>query len=136
MKARLSHIAILVKDLKKAKEFYGGLLGLQEIDRPPFFIKGAWYDLGTFELHLMLHENTARPSIHPLNETVQPHFALSLKANDMTSLIDKLKNMGVNFVSESETEQNNVRQVFLYDFDDNMLELNNEEKVNINETTR
>ena len=46
MKAHLSHIALLVTNLEKARSFYSDILGFQEIDRPPFLIKGIWYNLG------------------------------------------------------------------------------------------
>ena len=56
---KISHIAIVVKNLDKARKFYGNILKLEEIKRPDFVIKGIWYRLGDFELHLMLSENSA-----------------------------------------------------------------------------
>ena len=50
---RLTHAAVLVTDLARAKAFYGGVLGLTEKRRPDFDFPGAWYDLGDCELHLM-----------------------------------------------------------------------------------
>ena len=114
--------------MKKAKIFYSDILGLQEMERPPFFIKGLWYDLGSFELHLMLHEKAGKPSIHPLNETVQPHFALSLKEDEVALIIKRLKGAGVQFIPEPQMSPSSAKQVFFYDFDGNMLEINNEEK--------
>lgn len=100
MKAKLSHIALLVTNLEKARHFYGNILGLQEIDRPPFIIQGLWYDLGEFELHLMLYEQAAPPQIHPLNDTVQPHFALSITRDEMTTILNRLKSASVQLISE------------------------------------
>ena len=125
MKVKLSHIVLLVKNLDKARNFYGNILGFQEIDRPPFSIKGIWYNLGEFELHLMLYEQANPPQIHPLNETVQPHFALSITQNKMAKIVDKLKTFGTRFISESARSPTGVLQVFFYD-DKNMIELNSE----------
>lgn len=126
MKVRLSHIALLVTDLAKAQHFYGNILGFQEINRPPFFIKGLWYSLGESELHLMLHEQAASPQFHPLSETVQPHFALSVTQAQITTILKKLKNAGVEPMLEPKKSSAGVWQIFFYDFDKNMIEFNYE----------
>lgn len=129
MKAKLSHIALLVRNLEKARDFYGNILGFQEIDRPPFSIKGIWYSLGDFELHLMLHEQADPPQVHPLNETVQPHFALSITQNEMTEILEKLRKFEVPLISEPTCSPTGILQVFFYDEDKNMVELNNEMRI-------
>lgn len=126
MKAYLSHIALLVTNLEKARYFYSEILGLKEMLRPPFLIKGIWYDLGNFELHLMLYEQATHPQVHPLNETVQPHFALSIRQNEMMDVLEKLKNSGVSLISEVTCSPAGVLQAFFYDEDKNMIELNDE----------
>ena len=42
----LHHVAVSVSDLARAKEFYGNVLGLEEIARPAFPFDGAWYRVG------------------------------------------------------------------------------------------
>jgi RimJ/RimL family protein N-acetyltransferase/catechol 2,3-dioxygenase-like lactoylglutathione lyase family enzyme len=127
IKARISHVALLITDLKKAKHFYGNILGLSELKRPPFFIKGLWYDLGDLELHLMLYEQAEQPQVHPLNETVQAHFALSMPEFQLNVILEKLKTAGIKLIVEPSRSPAGVLQVFFYDFDKNMIELNNEE---------
>lgn len=100
MKAKLSHIALLITDIDKARAFYGNILGLKEIARPPFFIKGLWYDLGEFQLHLMLYEEFLGPQVHPWRETVQPHFALSMTALESVIVLENLKKAGIAFIEE------------------------------------
>lgn len=102
MKAHLSHIALLVTNLEKARSFYSDILGLEEIARPPFLIKGIWYSLGDFELHLMLYEQATQPQVHPLNETVQPHFAISISESQMTIILKKLKDHNIPLIAEPE----------------------------------
>jgi glyoxylase I family protein len=124
MKAKINHIAILITDLQKAREFYGKILGFEEIERPNFMTKGLWYNLGDIELHLMLYEQAASPQVHPLNETVQPHFALSISKNEIIMMIDRLKNFGVKLATEICYSPAGLLQVFFYDFDNNMIEFN------------
>lgn len=59
MQAQVNHIGLLISDLVKARHFYGNILGLREVSRPDFFIKGIWYDLGALKLHLMLGVNAS-----------------------------------------------------------------------------
>ena len=46
---KIHHLALLVSNLDRAKEFYGSVLGLQEMPRPKFHIPGAWYELGEYQ---------------------------------------------------------------------------------------
>ena len=42
----LNHVSITVTDVAKAREFYTGVLGFEEIPRPAFNFPGIWYGLG------------------------------------------------------------------------------------------
>ena len=49
-----NHVTVNITDLAKAKAFYAGLLGLEEIERPESFdFPGAWYRIGTVLIHLV-----------------------------------------------------------------------------------
>jgi glyoxylase I family protein len=47
------HAAVLVSDLKQAEHFYSNVLGLPKVDRTLKF-PGAWYQIGEFQLHLIV----------------------------------------------------------------------------------
>jgi glyoxylase I family protein len=49
----IHHVSIPVTDLERSRAFYGDVLGLNEIQRPPSDTPGAWYQLGDRELHLI-----------------------------------------------------------------------------------
>jgi catechol 2,3-dioxygenase-like lactoylglutathione lyase family enzyme len=54
---RLQHVSLPVPEaadsLEEARRFYGEILGLEEIPRPPVFPgTGIWYAVGDQELHL------------------------------------------------------------------------------------
>lgn len=51
--ASLHHVSIPVTDLDRSRMFYREILGLREIERPPFDFPGAWFALGDGELHLI-----------------------------------------------------------------------------------
>ena len=75
----LHHVAISVSDLARAKEFYGGLLGLEEIARPRFPFDGAWYRIGDREIHLIV----SRDPTFRMGKNVSiedGHFALRVRS--------------------------------------------------------
>lgn len=47
------HTAILVRDLAEAEHFYGEILGLEKVERSLNY-PGAWYQLGDYQIHLMV----------------------------------------------------------------------------------
>jgi catechol 2,3-dioxygenase-like lactoylglutathione lyase family enzyme len=50
----LHHVALPVVDLTRARRFYADVLGLEEIHRPETFdFPGAWFAIGTGQLHLI-----------------------------------------------------------------------------------
>src|SRR5436190_23550482 len=51
---RIDHVAINVSEMARARAFYGGILKLKEVPRPKSFdFAGAWYRIGTVDLHLI-----------------------------------------------------------------------------------
>ena len=55
MKIRtLDHAALLVKDVERTRQFYGQMLGLEEIPRPHNFdFPGIWFAIGPQTLHII-----------------------------------------------------------------------------------
>jgi glyoxylase I family protein len=49
----LHHVSLPVTDLEASKHFYRDVLGLAEIERPPFDFPGAWFAVGESHVHLI-----------------------------------------------------------------------------------
>lgn len=49
----LNHVAIHVADVARSVKFYGEVLGLPALPRPAFTFPGAWFALGSQELHII-----------------------------------------------------------------------------------
>jgi catechol-2,3-dioxygenase len=80
------HVAVQVSDLAKAEEFYTQIIGLKKVERQLTF-PGTWYQIGDFQLHLIVSEWAA----HPPREDKwgrHPHitFAVANLAGRMRSL--------------------------------------------------
>jgi len=50
----LHHASFPVRDLERARRFYGEVLGLEEIERPDLGFPGAWFRVGDAQVHLLV----------------------------------------------------------------------------------
>lgn len=112
---RFLHAAVLVCDLVRAKQFYGGVLGLKEKARHTFNFDGAWYDLGECELHLIVTPEALPPGEHRPRRDY--HVAFSVDDYDATKLA--LEEGGVPYREGN----SGLAQLFIRDPDGNLIEL-------------
>jgi len=69
------HFAICTHDVDEARRFYGEILALQELERPPEIAKhfrSAWFRIGTAELHIVENKD-----FRPLDSPLSPHLAVT-----------------------------------------------------------
>ena len=121
VKEALHHVALSVTDMDRASWFYGTVLGLQEIPRPPFDFGGAWYQLGDRQLHLIVHPPT-RTLRHSMD--IGPRDGhLALRVRDRQELLERLKAHGVKTLDLPDN-LTPWAQVYCCDPDGNILEFN------------
>jgi catechol 2,3-dioxygenase-like lactoylglutathione lyase family enzyme len=127
----LHHVAVSVSDLPRAKEFYGRVLGLEEIARPAFPFDGAWYRVGDRELHLI----ASRDPTFRVGKGVtleDGHFALRVRS--FHAAIAHLESNGCHIGGEEPGRSMRVNpssvtgypQIHLLDPDRNVVEINAE----------
>ncbi|WP_049858485.1 VOC family protein [Gloeothece citriformis] len=81
------HTAILVSDLEKAEQFYSQVLGLTKVDRP-FSYSGIWYQIGDYQIHLIVDSNLKITHQNEEKWGRNPHFALTV--TDLEAVKEKL----------------------------------------------
>jgi len=66
---RLDHVQVCIPRGAdtQAREFYGGLLGLEEIEKPAALKEngGMWYAVADVQLHVGVEETVAKTKRHP-----------------------------------------------------------------------
>lgn len=71
------HTAILVSDLAKSEKFYGEIMGLSKVERSLKF-DGAWYQLGEYQIHLIVAKNLPSEMIDSQKWGRNRHIAFSV----------------------------------------------------------
>jgi glyoxylase I family protein len=114
---KLHHVSFAIRDLETSKRFYGGILGLPEIERPGFRFTGAWYALGDRQLHLIQEPSGGRDTAERLSRS--DHIALEVA--DVTAVRELLASKGIKF-SESGNQALGMDQIFCMDPDGHVIE--------------
>lgn len=113
------HVAVVVRDAARARAFYGELLGLEEIPRPPEIaerIPGAWYRLGVSELHVFEQRD-----FEPPKGPIGPHVAL--RCGDFEGIVERLRERGCDFAFGPMRDSAGVARVILRDPTGNTVEI-------------
>jgi|SRR3954454_4014901 catechol 2,3-dioxygenase-like lactoylglutathione lyase family enzyme len=108
----IHHSSILVTDMARARQFYGELLGLPEVERPANFTTPVvWFEVGEEQVHLI-------PSDRPDPQSPR-HFALHV--NDAKAAREHLRSHGI--AIEETVPIPGADRFFIRDPDGNLLEL-------------
>jgi len=109
-----NHVGIVVRDLEKCKRFYGEVLGLKTIPRPPFNFPGHWYQVGPrSQLHLMVYAET-------IPDTMR-HIALEVA--NFKETVQQLGAMGIEIIEGPGKRHDGSDYLFCKDPDGNRVEI-------------
>jgi catechol 2,3-dioxygenase-like lactoylglutathione lyase family enzyme len=114
---RLHHVSFAVKDLEASRRFFGGVVGLREIDRPQFNFPGAWYAIGDRQLHLIQETGARRDATGRISRS--DHMALEVA--DIAAVRSKLDEAGISY-QHGGNEALGFSQVFCSDPDGHTIE--------------
>jgi catechol 2,3-dioxygenase-like lactoylglutathione lyase family enzyme len=114
---RLHHVSFAVADLDASKRFFGGIIGFDELDRPSFNFRGAWYAIGDRQLHLIEQPDAGRETSGRISRS--DHMALEVK--DLDQVKQKLSEAGIEFTAGG-NEHLGFTQVFCSDPDGHTIE--------------
>jgi len=110
---RIEHVAVIVSDIARAKQFYGQVLALTEVPRPDTFdFPGAWYRNGPCDLHII-----SRPQA---DADSRRHVAFFV--SDLHAAARVLQANGYQVLWET-MKIPNLSRFFTYDPDRNRIEI-------------
>ena len=114
---RLHHVSFAVADLTRSKEFFGGVIGLPELQRPAFTFPGAWYAIGDRQLHLIEQPGSGREVSGRISRS--DHMALEVK--DIAAAESALQEAGIEY-QRGGNEALGFSQIFCSDPDGHTIE--------------
>lgn len=117
----LHHASVAVTDLERSRQFYGGVLGLREIPRPNFPIRGAWFEVGDRQVHLIVFPETQMLRARRDIDIRETHFAL--RVADYQETMAHLRAHQVEVLDKFENVTD-WAQIYILDPDGNIIELN------------
>jgi catechol 2,3-dioxygenase-like lactoylglutathione lyase family enzyme len=104
----MNHFTVLTDNLEKSRDFYGGVLGLEEGYRPPLGFPGAWfYCSGQAVLHII-----AGRALPEQRSGVLDHMAFS--ASNLGAVVEKLKSRNIEYQLRRQNESG-TWQLFCFD---------------------
>jgi catechol 2,3-dioxygenase-like lactoylglutathione lyase family enzyme len=111
---RLKHVQLTIRkgDEEHAREFYGGLLGLEELEKPEALKArgGLWFQMGNIELHLGVEEFQGESKRHP-----------AFEVENLAAISEYLKMSGVRVKDEIKIPD--VERISFFDPFGNRIEL-------------
>lgn len=114
---QLHHVSFATKDLEASKRFFGGVIGLPEIERPGFGFVGAWYAIGDRQLHLIQEQGSEREA----GERISRSDHMALEVRDVEAVKKTLGENGVEFTAGG-NQALGMDQVFCRDPDGHVIE--------------
>ncbi|MDB9527485.1 VOC family protein [Oscillatoria sp. CS-180] len=113
---RSLHVALLVRDLETAKEFYRDVLGLELVPRSLKF-PGLWFQVGDFQIHIMQFDDWQAPCPRPDKWGRNPHLAFQV--DDLGPIKARLSERG----HPIQMSSSGRAALFTQDSDGNIVEL-------------
>ncbi len=122
---QIDHVTLVVDDLDRSRDFYVGLLGMQDVPRPPFRFPGSWFQAGSTLIHLIEAHDESGPAGYPdqvVRANTRNHHVAFL-VDDAAAAATVLRERGLPLVSDAKQRPDGAVQVFVHDPDGHVIEL-------------
>ncbi|NGP44477.1 glyoxalase [Bacillaceae bacterium SIJ1] len=118
----IHHVSLVVTNMDDAREFYEKKLGLKpQDDRPDFGFPGAWYTIGSQQLHL-INANDGR-SLRGTNDIDSRDGHVAFRVQSIAALLQHLEDTNVPYLDRP-NNKTPWHQVYVTDPSGNVIEFN------------
>ena len=126
---KADHVALLVSNVERSRQFYSQVLGMREIPRPQNFdFPGVWLENGPFQIHLIGEQAEGRtrqvnPGYNPPELEVGNATHVAFEVDDLEGAMRHLREQGVAIVGGPRPRGDGVQQLYICDPDGYVVEL-------------
>lgn len=128
---KADHVALLVADVERTRQFYTHVLGMWEVPRPQTFnFPGAWLQMNNFQVHLIgeeANEKGRAKQVHPgyaAGELSHGHAThVAFEVENLEEAMQHLHEQGVAIVGGPRPRGDGVQQLYICDPDGYVVEL-------------
>ena len=120
----IDHVTLVASDLEKSRNFYAGLLGMEEKPRPDFGFPGLWFQAGSTQIHLNVESDesgTAGLKYDAGSITRALHIAFQV--DDATAAAEMLLDNGVEIIAGPRNRPDGAVQLYILDPDGHQIEI-------------
>ena len=119
------HITLIVSDLDATRRFYVDILGMTESPRPAFDFPGAWFQVGSMQIHATVASDLAGMAGWGDRKVKSVsrghHFAFEVDSVEKAVL--QIKELGITIGDGPKQRPDGAHQVYIYDPDGHLVEL-------------
>jgi glyoxylase I family protein len=119
------HVTIICTDLEATRQFYVGLLGMEEVSRPAFKFPGLWFQCGNVQIHATQQNVEAGQAGwgDRGNSVVSRGHHIAFAVDHMSEALRVAESQGTRIASPLQRRPDGCQQLYLYDPDGHVVEL-------------
>jgi len=125
---KADHVALIIANVERSRQFYTRVLGMQEVPRPQSFnFPGAWLETGPFQIHLIQEDVEGRTrQLNPGYETDELAIGhathVAFEVDDLEEAMRHLRTQGVEIAGGPRPRGDGVQQLYICDPDGYVIE--------------
>lgn len=121
----IDHVTVVVKDLERSRQFYVGVLGMEEVPRPGFGFPGLWFQAGPSQIHLIEEHTASGPAglARSAGASVSRGHHFAFEVADALATVDALARQGIRLAAGPKQRPDGPTQIYVHDPDGHLIEL-------------
>jgi len=121
----IDHVTVVVKDLQRSRDFYVGVLGMEEVPRPGFGFPGLWFQAGPSQIHLIEEHEASGPAglARSNGSSVSRGHHFAFEVADALTTVEALAGLGVKLAAGPKQRPDGPTQIYVHDPDGHLIEL-------------
>lgn len=120
----IDHVTLVVANLERSREFFAGLLGMEEKPRPDFGFPGLWFEAGHTQIHLNVQSDEAGTAGLTYDaKSITRALHVAFQVDDADAAGEYLRAQGVEIIAGPRKRPDGAVQLYILDPDGHQIEI-------------